>query len=103
VFYFIDSSDRYVYHYTRSSTLLKHILPSFQIRLSKFSEVNVRIQGRSGVFDLPLQLRQHYPLLGLVLTLAVGVAGFADFIGLEEQDLAQAFVCVNARRQRRGV
>src|ERR1700683_1899944 len=50
-----------------------------------------------------LQLRQHDSLLRLVLAFAVGVAGFADLVGLEEKDLAQAFVGVDARRQRRGV
>lgn len=50
-----------------------------------------------------LELRQDDSLLGLVLAFTVGVTGFADFVGLEENDLAKAFVGVNAGRKRRGV
>jgi hypothetical protein len=39
----------------------------------------------------------------LVFAFAVGVADFAHFVGLEEQDLAEAFVGVDAGRERRGV
>ena len=34
---------------------------------------------------------------------AVGVADLADLVGLEEEDLAEAFVGIDARGQRRGV
>jgi len=47
-----------------------------------------------------LQLRKHDSLLGLILSLAVGVAGFADFVGLEKDDLAEPFVGVDSRGQR---
>ncbi len=40
LFYAIDSSELYVYHYTSCSTLLEKILPSFQLRLSTFSKTN---------------------------------------------------------------
>src|SRR5664280_1541200 len=52
-----------------------------------------------------LQLGQDDALLLLILSLAVGVAGLAHVvgIGLEEEDLAQALVGVDARRQWRGV
>ena len=50
-----------------------------------------------------LQLWKDYSLLGLVLAFAVGVAGFADFVGLEEDDLAEAFVGVDACGKWRGV
>ncbi len=39
----------------------------------------------------------------LVFAFAVGVAGFADFVGLEEDDLTKSLVRVDARRKRRGV
>ena len=42
-----------------------------------------------------LQLRQNNPLLMLILTLAIGIADFADFVGLKEQDLAQPFISIN--------
>ena len=45
------------------------------------------------------QLRQHDALLVLVLALAICVAHFTHFVGLEEQDLAQTFVCIDARGQ----
>jgi hypothetical protein len=47
-----------------------------------------------------LHLRQHNPLLRLIFALAVGVAGFAHLVGLEEQNLAESFVGVDARRKR---
>src|SRR5258708_33876376 len=50
-----------------------------------------------------LELRQHDPLLCLVLAFAVGVAGLADFVAFEEQNLAQAFVGVDAGGERRCV
>src|SRR5947199_9679269 len=50
-----------------------------------------------------LKFRQHDSLLRLVFAFAVGVANFADFVGLEEEDLAQAFVGVDAGRKRRRV
>jgi hypothetical protein len=42
-------------------------------------------------------------LLVLVFSLAVCVANLADFVGLEEENLAQAFIGVDARGQRRCV
>src|SRR5216684_8153158 len=51
----------------------------------------------------PLQLRQHDPLLRLVLSLAILIAGLADFVRLEEEDLAQPFIGVDLRRQWSGV
>src|SRR5579872_61965 len=50
-----------------------------------------------------LQLRQDNALLGLVLTLTISVTSLANFIGLEKDDLAQPFVRVDARRERRCV
>src|SRR5215472_13484253 len=49
------------------------------------------------------KLWQDDSLLSLVLAFAVGVAGFADFVGFEEDDLAEAFVGVDAGRQWRCV
>ena len=46
---------------------------------------------------------QDDALLGLVLAFSVGVADFANFVGLEEEDLAEAFVGVNLGRERRGI
>src|SRR5436305_4550926 len=51
----------------------------------------------------PLQLRQYDSLLCLVFSFTVGIAGFADFVRLEENDLAKTFISVNARRQGRAV
>src|ERR1700687_5972258 len=63
-----------------------------------------RVIPESLVFKISsLQLRQHDPLLRLVFTFAVVVAYFADFVGLEEEDLTQAFVGVDAGREGRGV
>src|SRR5215469_14214406 len=50
-----------------------------------------------------LQLWQDDSLLRLILAFSVGIAGFADFVGLEEDDLAEAFVRVDTRWKRRGV
>jgi hypothetical protein len=50
-----------------------------------------------------LQLGQHDSLLRLIFPFAIFVAGFADLIGLKEQDLAEAFVGVDFCGQRRGV
>src|SRR5215472_13315348 len=49
------------------------------------------------------KLWQDDSLLSLVLSFSVGVAGFADFVGFEEDDLAQAFVGIDSRRKRRSV
>src|ERR1700687_379843 len=63
-----------------------------------------RVIPESLVFKISsLQLRQHDPLLRLVFAFAVSVADFADFVGLEEEDLAQAFVGVDTSREGRGV
>ena len=45
-----------------------------------------------------LQFRQHNTFLRLVLSLPVLVTGFADFVGLEKQDLAQPFVGIDSCR-----
>src|SRR4051794_21704327 len=52
-----------------------------------------------------LELRQSHPGLLLVLPLLVGVAGLADVIviGLEEQNLADAFVGVDLGREGRRI
>jgi hypothetical protein len=51
----------------------------------------------------PLQLWKHDPFLRLVLSFAIRVAGLAHLIRLEEQNLAQTFIGINARRQGRRV
>src|SRR5690349_8930811 len=50
-----------------------------------------------------LQLGQHNALLRLVLALAVFVADLAHLIRLQEKDLAQSLVRINARGQGSGV
>src|SRR5256885_16583713 len=50
-----------------------------------------------------LKARQHNPALRLVLPLLVLVAHFTIFVGFEEDHLAQPFIGVNLRRQRRRV
>jgi hypothetical protein len=50
-----------------------------------------------------LQLGQHDSLLFLVLAGFVFVAGFAGFVALEEEDLAEALIGVDLGRQRSGI
>src|SRR5262249_8365914 len=50
-----------------------------------------------------LQARKHDAALRLIFALFVLVADFAVFVGLEENDLAQAFIGVDLRGQRSGV
>src|ERR1035437_4903343 len=45
-----------------------------------------------------LKFWKHDSLLLLILTLAIGIADFAGFIGAEEQNLAQPFVGINLGR-----
>jgi hypothetical protein len=47
----------------------------------------------------PSQLRQYNPLLRLVLALAILITGLANFIRLEEENLAQPFISVDLGRQ----
>jgi hypothetical protein len=56
-----------------------------------------------GTLSLSLQLRQNDSLLLLILSAPVRVADLARLIGLEEENLAQALVRVDSRRQRRSV
>jgi len=44
-----------------------------------------------------LQLGQNNSLLMLIFTLAIGIAHFANFVGLEEQDLAPTGCLVNTK------
>src|SRR5207248_2711144 len=53
--------------------------------------------------DCRLEFRQHNALLRLVFAFAVGVAGFALLVRLEEDDLAKPLVGVDLGRQRRGI
>src|ERR1019366_2100789 len=57
----------------------------------------------TAVLRMQLQLRKYDSLLVLVLSLAVGVTDLAHFVGLEEENLAETFVGVDARGQRRCV
>src|SRR4051812_24818949 len=50
-----------------------------------------------------LKFWQDDSSLRLVLSFTIGVAGFANFVRLEENNLAKAFVGVDPRRKRRGV
>jgi len=45
-----------------------------------------------------LQLREHNSLLRLILSLTILIAGLANLIRLEEENLAEAFVGVDLRR-----
>src|SRR5579863_8691963 len=49
------------------------------------------------------ETRQNDPLLRLVFPLFVLVRDFAKLVRLEENHLAQSFIRINSRRQRRGV
>src|SRR5262249_6202073 len=55
--------------------------------------------GRLGADDE----RQGEPLLVLILAALVAVAGVADGLAAEEEDLRDAFAGVNLRGQRRGI
>src|SRR5579859_4584174 len=50
-----------------------------------------------------LDFRERDALLALVLAAAIAVGGLADLVGLEEDDLRDALVRVDLRRQRRRV
>src|ERR1051326_8037298 len=50
-----------------------------------------------------LKLGQHDSLLRLIFPFTVGVAGFTDLVGLEEDDLAEAFVGIDACRKWSGI
>src|SRR6516164_11371109 len=50
-----------------------------------------------------LQLRQHDSLLALVLAFFVPIAGLTRLVALKKQNLTQAFIGIDAGRQRRRV
>src|SRR5688500_14530989 len=52
---------------------------------------------------IALSLRQRHTLLTLVFAAAVLVAGLADLVAFEEEDLSTALARIDLRRQRRGV
>src|SRR5678816_3322384 len=50
---------------------------------------------RAGICPTPLQFRQYDSFLCLVFSFTVGIAGLADFVRLEEDDLTETFVGVD--------
>src|SRR5690349_18753536 len=56
---------------------------------------------RFGQATLPISLefRQYDSFLCLVFSFTVGIAGFAEFVRLQENDLTETFVGVYTRRQ----
>ncbi len=61
------------------------------------------LKGAGGRKARQLELRQHDRLLLLVFPLLFRVGDIARLIGLEEEHLGYAFICINPGRQRRGV
>lgn len=49
-FYFVSSQDQYLYHYTKSETLFKKILPSHSLRLGSMSETNDPRESKDWLF-----------------------------------------------------
>ncbi len=47
----LQDDDRYVYHYTRASTLVKDILPTGELRFSRFQHVNDPRESKNWVFN----------------------------------------------------
>src|SRR6266550_1394741 len=80
------------------------ISPSVTTSMSDFPDIagqrNVLPTANDHQPIANLELRQNNPLLRLVLPLPIRVTYFAHFIGLEENNLAQPLIGVNACRQR---
>src|SRR5690348_4436742 len=66
---------------------------------------HAKAAGWSGQASLPifLQFRQYDSFLCLVFSFTVGIAGFAEFVRLQENNLTETFVGVYTRRQRSSV
>jgi len=47
----LQDHEKYVYHYTRTCTLVKNILPTNRIRLSPFSELNDPLEFKNYIFS----------------------------------------------------
>lgn len=55
LFYRIKETEQYVYHYTSTSVLVNHILPSGKVKLSRFSTTNDPREYKNWVFDFRAQ------------------------------------------------
>jgi|SRR5579871_882527 len=53
-----SSPDQFLYHYTRSSTVIEHILPHMRLRFSKFSQTNDPRENKKMGFGLALPTEQ---------------------------------------------
>jgi hypothetical protein len=51
VWYMLQDHERYVYHYTRSQTLTKHILATGRLRFSRFQYVNDPRESKDWLFN----------------------------------------------------
>jgi hypothetical protein len=51
IWYMLQDCERYVYHYTRASTLVDSILPSGQMRFSRFQYVNDPRESKDWLFN----------------------------------------------------
>jgi hypothetical protein len=51
VWYLLKDHERYVYHYTRSETLVRYILPTKKLRFSRFKDVNDPRESKSWRFN----------------------------------------------------
>ncbi len=58
--FFIDSKDRYLYHYTKSKTALCKILPSGTLRMSPFTETKDPRENKDWVFGLGTAQQQGF-------------------------------------------
>src|SRR6218665_2157105 len=62
-----------------------------------------RIAMARATASIALQLRQGHPALAHIFAGAVGIAGLAGLVALEEEELAGALIGIDLRRERRGV
>jgi hypothetical protein len=51
IWYLLKDKDRYVYHYTKAATLIDYILPTGQLKFSKYVKLNDPYESKSFVFS----------------------------------------------------
>lgn len=51
IWYMLQDSDHYLYHYTRTATLTSHILPRGRLRFSRFKNLNDPREAKDWVFN----------------------------------------------------
>ncbi len=99
VWYMLRSAERYLYHYTRSSTLTKFILPDQKLRLSPFQNLNDPREAKSfqisggawgddlhiGILDnFAAHLKQHWRVACFSSDPTEAVFGGNDLLGASQ-------------------